>query len=99
MAWDGVRDLPARLGRHIESLGSERREHAAEQAEENLLHAWSREKWAHTTVREKRAVITRVLASVVVLPVPEDVGDRAPFDPALLIPEWRRETTSGRGAL
>ncbi|MCB8907825.1 hypothetical protein ACFRFO_22135 [Streptomyces sp. NPDC056664] len=93
-----VRDLLVRLGRHIESLESERREHAEEQAEENLLRGWSREKWTHMTVREKRPVITRVLASVLVLPVPGGVSDKAPFDPALLIPEWRRETTSGRRA-
>lgn len=98
VAWDDVRDLLMRLGRHIESLESERREHAEEQAEEKLLRAWSPEKWARTTVHEKRAVITRILASVLVLPVPEGVSDKAPFDPALLIPEWRRETTSGRRA-
>ncbi|MFD3996992.1 recombinase family protein [Streptomyces sp. NPDC058583] len=98
VAWDDVRDLLVRLGRHIESLESEWREHAEEQAEENLLRGWSREKWAHMALREKRAVITRVLASVLVLPVPGGVSDKAPFDPTLLIPEWRRETTSGRRA-
>ncbi|WP_338494901.1 hypothetical protein [Streptomyces sp. SJL17-4] len=95
MAWDDVRDLLVRLGRHIDSLEAERREYAEEQAKANLLRGWNGEKWDRMTVREKRAVITGVLASVLVLPVPGGVSDKAPFDPALLSPEWRRATTSG----
>lgn len=87
-----VRDLLVRLGRGVESLESERREHLEERAEENLLRGWRREKWDRLTVREKREVIRRVLVSVLVLPVPAGVSDRAPFDPELLSPEWRGGT-------
>ncbi|MFB6627873.1 recombinase family protein [Streptomyces sp. NPDC056374] len=90
--WAEVRDLLVRLGRGIESLESERREHLEARAEENLLRGWRREKWDRLTVREKREVIRRVLVSVLVLPVPPGVSDRAPFDPELLSPEWRGGT-------
>ncbi|WP_406060492.1 recombinase family protein [Streptomyces sp. NBC_01077] len=98
VAWGDARDLLARLGRNIESLEAERREHAEAQAKEGLLRGWSRESWGRMTVRERREVITRVLVSVVVLPVPEGVSDKAPFDPALLRPEWRQEPSSPRRA-
>ncbi|MCX2184332.1 recombinase family protein [Streptomyces sp. SKN60] len=87
-----VRDLLARVNRNIESLEAEWREHVELHAKENLLRGWSREKWRPLEVREKREVIARVLTSVLVLPVPEGVSDKAPFDPSLLIPSWHRET-------
>ncbi|GGV98173.1 hypothetical protein GCM10010230_21210 [Streptomyces narbonensis] len=58
---------------------------------ENADTIVERERWGRLGVREEREVIARVLASVLVLPVPEGVSDRAPFDPTLLIPSWCRE--------
>jgi hypothetical protein len=40
---------------------------------------------------EKKEVIAQVLVSVVVLPVPKDRSDKAPFDPDLLQVSWRKE--------
>ncbi|MEU9297763.1 recombinase family protein [Streptomyces sp. NPDC048266] len=94
VAWDDARALLVRLGRSIESLEAERREHAEEQAKGNLLRRWSREEWGRMTVREKREVITRVLSAVIVLPVPQGVSDKAPFDPSLLRSEWLPVTPS-----
>ncbi|WP_432123035.1 recombinase family protein [Streptomyces sp. S1] len=97
-AWDDVRELLVRLGRSIESLEEERREHREAWKRENLLRGWSRAAWESMTVGEKREVIARVLTSVLVLPVPDGVSDKASFDPSLLRPEWIRETFSGRSA-
>ncbi|MEV4427316.1 hypothetical protein AB0K23_18375 [Streptomyces sp. NPDC049602] len=95
--WGEVRGLLLRLGRSVEGLESERREHAEQQA--TGLRGWSRERWGRMAVREKREVIARVLASVLVLTVPEGVSDKAPFDPELLRPSWRWETPSRGHAL
>ncbi|WP_432086223.1 recombinase family protein [Streptomyces sp. bgisy095] len=97
-AWGDVRELLVRLGRNIESLEEERREHREAWEKENLLRGWSRAAWSSMPVREKREVIARVLTSVLVLPVPDGVSDKAPFDPGLLRPEWCREPFSGRSA-
>ncbi|MCX5392134.1 recombinase family protein [Streptomyces sp. NBC_00094] len=98
-SWGDVRDLFLRLGRSIESLEAERREYVEAQTKRNILREWSREKWGRMVVREKRGLIAQVLSSVLVLPVPDGVSDKAPFDPDLLRPTWRREPSSGHRAL
>ncbi|MFJ9829110.1 recombinase family protein [Streptomyces sp. NPDC101160] len=91
-AWSDVQDLLARVNRNIGSLEAERQEHLEARSYANLLRGWRRETWGRLSSRDKREVIARVLASVLVLPVPTGISDKAPFDPALLIPTWRGET-------
>ncbi|WP_406861798.1 recombinase family protein [Streptomyces sp. HUAS MG47] len=95
-AWGDVRELLARVNRNVESLETERRDHLEAEARRNLLSGWSREKWDGMGLSERREVIARVLGSVLVLPVPKGVSDKAPFDPTLLRPVWRREPDSPR---
>ncbi|WOX23515.1 recombinase family protein [Streptomyces solicathayae] len=89
-AWGDVRDLLARLTRNIEDLGAERQEHLDAEAKRNLLRGWRREKWGSMALERRREVISCALTSVLVLPVPAGVSDKAPFDPSLLRPVWRR---------
>ncbi|MFG2329781.1 recombinase family protein [Streptomyces sp. NPDC048604] len=95
-AWGDVRDLLARLNRNVEGM-VERREHLLAEAKRNLLRGWSREKWEGMGLDERREVISRVLARVLVLPVPTGVSDKAPFDPTLLRPVWSREAAAPTG--
>ncbi|MEV0451649.1 recombinase family protein [Streptomyces sp. NPDC050600] len=92
-SWGDVQDLLLRLGRNIAGLDAERQEYEETWAKENLLRGWRRERWGRMGMRERREVIAQVFASVLVLPVPEGTSDKAPFDPSLLIPSWRRGTT------
>lgn len=55
-----------------------------------MLHGWSRAKWEGMELSERRAALGQVFTSVVVLPVPVGVSDKAPFDPALLKVTWRK---------
>ena len=87
--WDDVHDMITRLTRNIKTLEEEERDHLKKESKRNLLRGWSREKWARMELDEKKEVISQVLASVVVLPVPEGRSDKAPFDPTLLKVSWR----------
>ncbi|WP_329118029.1 hypothetical protein [Streptomyces sp. NBC_01353] len=95
--WSHVRDLLARLNRNIAALDDEERDHLKAEASRNLLRGWTRGKWERMALAEKREVIAQVLSSVVVLPIPEGVSDKAPFDPGLLKITWR-DGSDGRGA-
>ncbi|MFF9016522.1 recombinase family protein [Streptomyces sp. NPDC014870] len=88
-SWGDGRHLLARVDRAIASLEAERHEYLEAQTAENLVRGWAPENWARMSSCEKREVISQVLASVLVLPVPAGVSDKAPFDPSLLKPSWR----------
>ncbi|MER5614677.1 recombinase family protein [Streptomyces sp. NPDC002215] len=89
--WSDVDDLITRLSRNIQALEQEEKDHLAAERKRNLLRGWSREKWGQMELEEKREVIAQGFASVVVMPVPKGVSDKAPFDPTLLKVSWRRE--------
>ncbi|MGI5196970.1 recombinase family protein [Streptomyces sp. CA-288835] len=89
--WGDVHDMLTRLNRNIKALQDEEQDHLKKERKRNLLRGWSREKWGQMELDEKREVITQVLASVVVMPVPKDRSDKAPFDPKLLVVSWRKE--------
>jgi DNA invertase Pin-like site-specific DNA recombinase len=89
--WDDVHDMITRLTRNIRTLEEEERDHLKKESKRNLLRGWSREKWERMELDEKKEVISQVLTSVVVLPVPEGRSDKAPFDPNLLKVSWRKD--------
>ncbi|MEU1816450.1 recombinase family protein [Streptomyces roseifaciens] len=89
--WGDVHDILTRLERNIKTLESEEREHLKAEAKRNLLRGWSREKWGRMELEDRRAVIAQVITSVVVLPIPPGVSDKAPFNPDLLKISWRKE--------
>ncbi|MBT2387465.1 zinc ribbon domain-containing protein [Streptomyces sp. ISL-11] len=99
--WGDVHDILTRLERNIKTLEEEEREHLKAEAKRNLLRGWSREKWSRMELDERRAVIAQIITSVVVLPIPPGVSDKAPFDPNLLKVSWRKEnavTSQGRAS-
>ncbi|SDM63239.1 Site-specific DNA recombinase [Streptomyces sp. cf386] len=89
--WSDVHDMLTNLNRNIKTLQKEERDHLQAQSKANLLRGWSRKKWTKMELDEKKEVISLVLASVVVLPVPEERSDKAPFDPNLLQVSWRKK--------
>ncbi|MEW2397892.1 recombinase family protein [Streptomyces sp. NPDC046862] len=91
--WGDVYDLLMRLNRSIETLEEEESDHLVREVKRNLLRDWSGEKWKGMNLEEKKEVISQVLVSVTVLPVPEGVSDKAPFDPDLLKVNWRKESS------
>ncbi|MFJ9589215.1 zinc ribbon domain-containing protein [Streptomyces acidicola] len=92
--WGDVHDLLARLNRKIKMLEEEESDHIEKEAKGNLLRGWGRKKWVGMDLEEKKEIISQVLVSVVVLPVPEGVSDKAPFDSNLLKVNWRKEKES-----
>ncbi|MET9384709.1 hypothetical protein ABZY09_27480 [Streptomyces sp. NPDC002928] len=88
--WGDVHDMLTRLERNIKTLQEEEQEYLRAEAKKNLLRGWSREKWGQMELDERKEVISQVLVSVVVLPVPKGRGDKAPFDPDLLRVSWRK---------
>ncbi|WP_078657958.1 recombinase family protein [Streptomyces rimosus] len=94
--WSDVHDLLMRLNRTIQTLEKEEKDHLKAESKRNLLRGWSREKWGRMELDEKREVIAQVLTAVVVLPVPEGVSDKAPFDPNLLKVSWRKEALAAK---
>ncbi|MEU6199460.1 hypothetical protein [Streptomyces sp. NPDC047061] len=91
--WGDVRDVLTRLNRNILALQDEQQEHLRTESKRNLLRGWSRTKWKEMELDEKKEVIFQVLISVVVLPVPKERSDKAPFDPDLLQASWRKDKT------
>ncbi|MGW7240621.1 recombinase family protein [Streptomyces sp. NPDC054804] len=89
--WGDVHDMVTRLNRNIKTLQEEEQEHLKAESKRNLLRGWSREKWHQMELDEKKEVISQVLVSVVILPVPPGRSDKAPFDPDLLQVNWRKE--------
>lgn len=89
--WDDVHDVITRLSRNIKTLEAEEQEHLRTESKRNLIRGWSRGKWGRMELDEKKEVISQVLTSVVVLPVPKERGDKAPFDPNLLQVSWRKD--------
>ncbi|MER7170897.1 recombinase family protein [Streptomyces mesophilus] len=87
-----VGDLVALLRRRIAMLVEEEAEHLAAQRRRNLLLGWTRGKWEGLEFDEKRDVVGQVLSSVVVMPIPAGVSDKAPFNPGLLKVTWRQDT-------
>ncbi|MEF3112445.1 recombinase family protein [Streptomyces chrestomyceticus] len=96
--WSDVHDLLTRLARNIKTLENEEKEHLKNEAKRNLLRGWSREKWANMELAEQREVIAQVFASVVVMPIPEGVSDKAPFNPNLLKVSWRKDPAAAQEA-
>ncbi|MFE9768942.1 recombinase family protein [Streptomyces sp. NPDC005808] len=92
--WRDVHDILTRLNRNIKTLQEEQQDHLKKESKRNLLRGWSREKWGQMELEEKREVISEVLASVVVMPVPKGRTDKAPFDPTLLKVSWRKDNPS-----
>ncbi|WP_455360608.1 recombinase family protein [Streptomyces sp. SYSU K21746] len=90
--WSDVHDLIMRLNRNIRTLEQEEKDHLRAEAKKNLLRGWSRAQWDQMELPEKREVIGQVITSVVVLPIPAGVSDKAPFDPALLRVSWLEVT-------
>ncbi|GLF99784.1 recombinase family protein [Streptomyces yaizuensis] len=89
--WGDVHDLLLRLNRNIKTLEEEEKEHVRKEADRNLLRGWSREKWESFDFEQRQRAIGQVLAAVIVMPIPQGVSDKAPFNPALLKPVWRKE--------
>ncbi|MFI7093371.1 recombinase family protein [Streptomyces lydicus] len=89
-----VHNVLTRLARNIRSLEQEESDHLEAERKRNLLRGWHRGKWDAMGHEEKREVIAQVLTSVVVLPIPEGVSDKAPFDPTLLRVSWREDVTT-----
>ncbi|MFF4802734.1 recombinase family protein [Streptomyces sp. NPDC001351] len=89
--WSDVHDMLTTLNRNIKTLQDEEQEHLRTESRKNLLRGWSRKKWEKMELDEKKEVISQVLVSVVVLPVPKQRSDKAPFDPNLLQISWRKE--------
>jgi hypothetical protein len=89
--WDDVHDMITRLNRNIKTLESEEQAHLRAESKRNLLRGWSRKKWHKMELDERKEAISQVLTSVVVLPVPRERGDKAPFDPNLLQVSWRKD--------
>ncbi|MFF3406817.1 recombinase family protein [Streptomyces sp. NPDC002742] len=89
--WGDVHDMLTRFNRNINTLQEEEQEHHRAESKRNLLRDWSRKKWEKMELGEKKEVISQVLVSVVVLPVPKERSDKAPFDPDLLQVSWRKE--------
>ncbi|UKY52047.1 recombinase family protein [Streptomyces inhibens] len=90
--WSDVHDLLTRLSRNIKTLEQEEKDHLKAEAKRNLLRGWNRRKWGGMELEEKREIIAHILTSVVVLPIPEGVSDKAPFDPTLLKVLWRKDS-------
>lgn len=88
--WGDVHDVLTRLARTIEVLEQEERDHLKSESRRNLLRGWSREKWGGLDLLERREVIGEIFTSIVVMPVPQGVSDKAPFDPTLLKVVWRK---------
>ncbi|MET9515288.1 recombinase family protein [Streptomyces sp. NPDC002994] len=86
--WSDLSDLLMRLDRNIKTLECEEKGHLKAEAKRNLLRGWSRAKWDDMELSEKREVIGQAVTSVVVMPIPEGVSDKAPFDPTLLKVSW-----------
>ncbi|KUN94505.1 recombinase family protein [Streptomyces caeruleatus] len=89
--WDDVHDMITRLNRNIKTLEAEEQEHLRAESKRNLIRGWNRDKWDLMELDEKKEVISQVLTSVAVLPVPKERGDKAPFDPNLLQVSWRKD--------
>lgn len=85
-----VFDLLAELDAKIKDAEADRAQFEKEQARKNFLSRFSIEKWDSWDLRQRRTAIDAVLSAVIVLPVPEGRTKRAPFDPSLLIPVWRK---------
>ncbi|MFJ6105544.1 recombinase family protein [Streptomyces sp. NPDC092359] len=92
--WSDVHDLLLRLNRNIKTLEEEEKEHARKESERNLLRGWSRGKWETFDFEQKQRAIGQVISSVIVMPIPQGVSDKAPFDPTLLKVVWRKESKS-----
>lgn len=83
-------ELLADLDEKIKDAEADKAQFEKEQASENFLSRFSVEKWESWDIRQKRIAIDAVLAAVIVLPIPEGRTKRAPFDPSLLVPVWRK---------
>ncbi|MFD6192460.1 recombinase family protein [Streptomyces sp. NPDC060275] len=94
--WSDVHDLITRLNRNIQALEREEKDHLTAEWKRNLLQGWSREKWGQMELGEKRELIAQVFTSVVVMPIPKGVSDKAPFDPNLLKVTWRKDKRDGQ---
>ncbi|MGI5470228.1 hypothetical protein [Streptomyces sp. CA-132043] len=92
--WAAAQDVLVRMNRNMETLEKEEQERLAAEAKRNLLRGWRYETWNRLDLAAKRAAGGQVLASVIVLPVPKGVSDKAPFDPALLKVYWQRQDGS-----
>lgn len=97
--WDDVHDMITRLSRNIKTLEVEEQEHLRVESKRNLLRGWSRKKWDKMELDEKKEVVSQVLTSVTVLPVPRERSDKAPFDPNLLQVSWRKGEQAKSGSL
>ncbi|MEV6165111.1 recombinase family protein [Streptomyces sp. NPDC052052] len=89
--WGDVREILTRLGRNIATLEQEEEGHLRSETKRNLLRGWNREKWEDMGLSEKREVLGQIFTSIVVMPVPAGVSDKAPFDPNLLKVGWRKD--------
>lgn len=96
--WGDVHDVLTRLARTIEVLEQEERDHLKSESRRNLLRGWSQEKWGELDLLERREVIGEIFTSIVVVPVPQGVSDKAPFDPTLLKVVWRKDESGSYGS-
>lgn len=92
--WEDVHDILLRLNRNIKTLQEEKSDHERKEAERNLLRGWNRKKWDDFDHQQKQRAIKQVISAVVVMPIPEGVSDKAPFDPTLLQVVWRKDKTT-----
>jgi hypothetical protein len=83
-------ELLADLDEKIRDSERDKAAFDAEQASANFLSQFTEEKWKIWDIRQKRIAIDAVLSAVIVLPLPEGRSKRAPFDPTLLVPIWRK---------
>ncbi len=89
--WGDVRGIVTRLACTIEALEQEERDLLKSESMRNLLRGWSQARWGEMDLSERREVIGQIFTSIVVMPVPQGVSDKAPFDPALLKVGWRKD--------
>ncbi|MEV4671750.1 MULTISPECIES: recombinase family protein [Actinomadura] len=90
-------DLLSDLDLKIQDAEADRAQFEKEQASKNFLSRFSIEKWDSWGLRQRRTAIDAVLSAVIVLPIPEGRTKRAPFDPSLLIPVWRKSCSASPG--
>ncbi|MEU3880092.1 recombinase family protein [Streptomyces californicus] len=88
--WSDVGDLLSQVNRRISTLEEERTAHLQNEQRRNLLRGWSHAKWQSMDLAQKRKLIGEVISAVIVMPIPEGRGTKAPFDPTLLRVSWKK---------
>ncbi|MGY0491880.1 recombinase family protein [Streptomyces sp. WG-D5] len=77
----------------IRDLEEDRRTFLASQADANLLAGFTRERWPHLDMRQRRLALREVIEAVTILPRPRDRSRNALFDNALV-----QVTLKGQGS-